>query len=210
MGFFSKAYEPGGRHHIRITDDSFAKANKLVKEDSEYKEIYKTIAKDNECLQYQAHDFPVIEILGSFMLSYHLEEERLGIPENLRAANIELGRKDQVEFSKFVDRFNEKIDAKADRKQAAWEEKGIGGKLFSMAAGVAVKGIAAVATGKSEDLRTYEKFFSDYISGDSPKAKEYIHQFAIQFGPSDEGVLAVSNAIRRSYWMAEFAKYNRS
>lgn len=208
MGFFSKSYEPGGEHHVRITDSTFNEALNLIANDGELKKHYKEAAGD--CAKYEAHDFPVTEIIGAFLLSYELQEERSGVPENLRIGNIQLGRKDQVEYQKFVDKYNSRIESKAERERENWDSKGIGGKLFSMAAGAAAKGIAKAVTGKGEDVRWFEKTFANYLCGDSQRAKDYLLKFATEFGGSDEGLCDVAKAIRETYWISEFAKYNRS
>ncbi len=210
MGFFSKSYEPGGVHHVRITDSTFAEALSLLSEDVDLMKHYKGLANECGCGKYEAHDFPVTEIIGAFLLSYEMQEEKSGVPENLRVGNIKLGRKDQVEYQKFVDKYNSNIDSKADADRENWESKGLGGKLFSMAAGAAVKGIAKAATGKGEDVRWFEKTFANYLSGDSLKAKEYLLNFATEFGGRDEGLLDVAKEIREDFWISEFAKYNRS
>lgn len=210
MGFFSKSYEPGGEYHVRITDEVFDEAMKLVEEDAELKKFCKDVAAKYECTKYEAHDFPVTEIIGAFLLSYELQEEKNGVPENFRIGNIQLGRRDQVEYEKFVEKFNAKIDFKAALKKEENAEKGLGGMLFSMAAGAVAKGIAKAATGKSEDVRWFEKVFANYLCGDSQKAKEYLLKFASEFGGKDEGLTDVAKAIRNEYWISEFAKYNRS
>lgn len=210
MGFFSRSYEPGGVHHIRIIDSVFEEAQKLIRTDEELRKQFKEVAQDEGCAKYEAHDFPVTEILGSFMLAYELQEEKTGVPENLRLGNIRIGRKDQVEYDKFVERYNQRLKSKEDRKEAAWAEKGFGGKLFSFATSLAAEGIKRAATGKSQDTRMFERYFSDYICGDSPKAKEYLLKFAHEFGADDKGLIEVADAIRSHYWIAEFAKYNRS
>lgn len=210
MGLFSISYEPGGEHHVRITDSVFDEALKLVSEDAELKKFYSDFAAKDGCAKYEAHDFPVTEIIGAFLLSYELQEEKNGVPENLRIGNIQLGRKDQVEYEKFVDKFNARIDFKAALKKEKNDEKGLGGMLFSMAAGAVAKGIAKAATGKSEDVRWFEKAFANYLCGDSQKAKEYLLKFASDFGGMDEGLTDVAKAITTQYWISEFAKYNRS
>lgn len=210
MGFFSRSYEPGGEHHVRITDSTFAEALEHLSGDAELKKYYKEVASECGCGKYEAHDFPVTEIIGAFLLSYEMQEKKSGIPENLCIRNIELGRKDQVEYQKFVDKFNSRLQSKADTERENWESKGIGGKLFSAAAGAAAKGIAKAATGKSEDVRWFEKSFANYLCGDSQKAKEYLLKFATEFGGSDEGLTDVAKAIRENFWICEFAKYNRS
>lgn len=210
MGFFSKSYEPGGEHHVRITDSVFDEALRLVRENAELKKCYKDVASESGCAKYEAHDFPVTEIFGVFIEGYRLQEEKNGVPENLRIGNIELGRKDQVEYQKFIEKFNARIESKRDRAQDNWDNKGIGGKLFSMAAGAAAKGIAKAATGKSEDTRWFEKRYANYLCGDSQKAKEYLLKFATEFGGSDEGLTAVAQAIEAEFSISEFAKYNRS
>jgi hypothetical protein len=210
MGFFSRiiGYEPGGVHHVRITDLVFLKAQKLLLTDEELNKHYKEVAKKEDCAKYEAHDFPVTEIIGSFMVSYELQEENNGTHENLRISNIQLGRKDQVEYERFVERYNQRIQMKIDDKEEAWSSMGFGGKLFTMAASLAGEGIAKAATGKSKDIREFEKHFANYICGDSPEAKDYLLKFANEFGV-DEGVIAVARAIRIHFWIAEFAKYNR-
>ena len=87
------------------------------------------------------HDFPVTEILSVFLANYQLQEEKNGVPENLRIGKIQLGRKDQVEYQKFVEKYDSQLQSRAVYEQEKWDNKGIGGKLFSMAAGAAAKGI---------------------------------------------------------------------
>lgn len=210
MGFFSKSYEPGGEHHVRITDSTFDEALNHIANDAELKKHYKEVASEHDCAKYEAHDFPVTEIIGSFLLAYELQEQKNGVPENLRIGNIQLGRKDQVEYQKFVEKYNSRIESKAERERENWESKGIGGKLFSVAAGAAAKGIAKAATGKGEDVRWFEKTFANYLCGDSQRAKDYLLKFATEFGGSDEGLCDVAKVIRETFWISEFARYNRS
>lgn len=210
MGFFTRNYEPGSEHHVRITDDSFLKAQSMIRSDDGLKQHYKAVATEYGCAQYEAHDFPVSEIIGSFLLSYALQEEANGVPNELRIENIQLGRKDQVEYQKFVERFNEKVHAKGQAEMDRNSREGVGGMLFGMVAGAAMKGIAKVATGKSEDVRWFEKGFTGYLCGDSEQAKTYLVGFATEFGGVDKGVTSVAKAIRDQFWISEFAKYNRS
>lgn len=210
MGLFSKSYEPGGKHHVRITDGAFDEALSLMSSDDELKRHYKNVAQEECCDKYEAHDFPVTQIIGALLLSYDLQEEKNGVPEDLRARNIQLGRKDQVEYTKFVDRYNARIESRAEDERQSWEGKGMGEKLFNFAAGAAAKGIAKAATGKSGDVRWFEKTFANYICGDSQKARDYLLKFATEFGGQDEGLTDVAKVIRRTFWISEFAKYNRS
>ncbi len=210
MGFFSRSYEPGGEHHVRITDSTFTEALGHISSDAELKKHYKDVASECGCSKYEAHDFPVTEIIGAFLLSYEMQEEKSGVPENLRVGNIQLERKDQVEYQKFVDKYNSRNESKAEAERDNWNSKGFGGKLLSAAAGAAAKGIAKAATGKGEDVRWFEKTFSNYLCGDSQKAKEYLLKFVTEFGGSDKGLTDVAKAIRENFWISEFAKYNRS
>lgn len=210
MGFFSKTYEPGGEHHIRITDSVFDEALTQLRTDSDVRTRYQKFAEDRGCRKYEAHDFPVTEMIGVFLLSYELQEERNGIPENQRMMTVELGRKDQVAYEKFVEKYRSRAESQAQYAQENWNRKGLGGKLFSLAANAAAQGIAKAATGKAEDVRMFEKEVSNYLCGDSMKAKDYLMKFATEFGGTDEGLIEVANAIREQFWIAEFAKYNRS
>lgn len=211
MGLFSsKSYEPGGEHHVRITDSTFDEAKSLVAGNDELRKYCKELANDYECAKYEAHDFPVTEILSVFLASYQLQEEKNGVPENLRIGKIQLGRKDQVEYQKFVEKYDSQLQSRAVYEQEKWDNKGIGGKLFSMAAGAAAKGIKKAATGKSEDVRWFEKTFVNYICGDSQKARDYLLNFATEFGGKDDGLTDVAKAIREQFCISEFAKYNRS
>jgi hypothetical protein len=210
MGLFSaKPYEPGGEHHVRINDAVFDEATNLLASDSELKKQYKEFAEEHDVLKYEAHDFPVTEIIAKFFGSYELQEKALGTPDDLRIENIQLGRKDLVEYNKFIERFNAKMEHKDAAKKDKWERKSLGGKLLSKAVGAAAKGIAGATTGKSEEVRWFEKTFADYLCGDSEKAKAYLSHFATEFGGTDEGVLDVAKAIREQFWVSEFAKYNR-
>ena len=210
-GLFSrKGYEPGGEHHVRITDSTFDEAKSLVAGNDELRKHYKELANEYGCAKYEAHDFPVTEILGAFLAGYKLQEEKNGVPENLHIRNIQLGRKDEVEYQKFVEKYNSQLQLKADYKQEKWDSKGIGGKLFSAAAGAAARGIKKASTGKSEDIRWFEKTFANYLCGDSQKAKDYLLNFATEFGGQDEGLTDVAKVIRELFWILEFAKYNRS
>ncbi|HPS31145.1 MAG TPA: hypothetical protein PLZ43_12875 [bacterium] len=214
MGLFSKSYKPGGIHHVRITDSVFESAQKMIKNNDEVKKKYLEVAKEisekYDCAKYEAHDFPVKEILGVFFIAYELQEEASGIPENMRVSNIQIGRKDLVEYNKFVDQFNSQLESKAEYEEEKWNNKGLGGKLFSMAANAATQGIKKAATGKSEDVRFFEKSYANYICGDSETAKNYLLNFAAEFGGNDEGLVNLAKAIRENFWMSEFAKYNRN
>lgn len=125
-------------------------------------------------------------------------------------SNVQLGRKDQVADEKFVEKYRDRAESQAQYAQENWNRKGIGGKLFSMAANAAAQGIAKAATGKAEDIRMFEKEVGNYLCGDSVKAKDYLMKFATEFGGTDEGLIEVVNAIREQFWISEFAKYNRS
>lgn len=214
MGVFSKSYEPGGEHHVRITDSTFDEALNLVANDAEVKKHYEEVASEHDCVKYEAHDFPVTEIIGSFLLAFELQEPKNGVPENLRIGNIQLGRKDQVEYQKFVDKYNSRIESKVVRARENWESKGVGGQLLSMATGAPAKiirkGITKAVTGKGEDVRWFEKTFANYLCGDSQRAKDYLLKFASEFGGSDEGLCDVARVIRETFWISEFAKHNRS
>lgn len=172
--------------------------------------MYQQVAEERGCRKYEAHDFPVTEIIGIFLLSYELQEARNGVPEHLRMSNVQLGRKDQVAYEKFVEKYRSRAESQAQRAQEDWNRKGVGGKLFSLAANAAAQGIAKAATGKAEDVRMFEKEIGNYLCGDSVKTKEYLMHFATEFGGLDEGLIEVANAIREQFWISEFAKYNRS
>lgn len=210
MGFFSRTYEPGAEHHVRLSDSVFEDARKRVADNAEIREHFAALADEYSCAKYEAHDFPVTEIIGAFLLGYALQEEIGGVPENLRIGKIQLGRKDQIEYQKFVDRYNSNLEliAKIDANDRA--KTGFGAMVFSMAMDAAAKGIAKAATGKSADVRWFEKTFVTYLCGDSQKAREYLVKFATDFGGRDDGLVNVVKAIRQIYWIQEFAKYSRS
>jgi len=216
MGLFSSSYEPGGVHHVRITDSVFHEAQEIIANDDEVRKHFKKIATDSGCAEYEANDFPVAAIIGTFYLSYQLQEEKNGVPENLRIGNIQLGRKDLVEYDKFVKKFNERIDSKYKKKYQmqhigdGYGLAGVGAALAMKVRNAAIEGVTKAATGKSEDMREFEKDFVTYICGDSKNATEYILKFATEFGASDDGVVAVAKTIREQFWMSEFAKNNRS
>ena len=188
----------------------FNEALNIIKDDAEIQEYYKEVVVSNGCDKYEAHDFPVTEIISVFLASYTHEQEKRGVPENLRLGHIQLGRKDMIEYNKYVEKFNSQLISKAETKKESWNKKGIGGKLLTGAATLAVKGIAKATTGKSEAIRILEKDFLNYLCGDSEAAKQYLLKFANEFGGDDEGLLAVVKAIRDVFTMTEFAKYNRS
>jgi hypothetical protein len=209
MALFSRNYEPGGEYHIRIDDQVFEQAQYIIKNDKEYYNHYKEWAEKIDCAKYEAHDFPVTEILGVFRISYQLQEERCGVPQELQSGYVQIGRKEKVEYEKFVKRYQERIEAKERKKGEKYAQKGLGGKLLSDAAGLAFKGVARVASGKSEDVRWFEKEIANYTCGNSQKAKDFILQYAIEFGGTDDGVLDVSACILHNFWQAEFVRYNR-
>ena len=207
MGLFSKSYEPGGKHHLHITNEAFKEASSASAE--ELKRDFSDLAQEMGCAKYEAHDFPVTKVLGTFILAYKCQERKSGVPEDVRMANVQLGRKDQVELERFIKRYNDRIDMKIEDKVSSWNGMGLGGKLLSIAASAAAQGVAKVATGKSADMRGFEKQFLNYICGESALARECLTKYAEEFGPLDEGVLALAKAIRLLYWQAEFVRYNR-
>ncbi|MBI5787974.1 MAG: hypothetical protein HZA78_03860 [Candidatus Schekmanbacteria bacterium] len=81
MGLFSRNYEAGGEHHVRITDVVFTEALNLIAKGGELKGHYKKLANEFGCGKYEAHDFPVTEIIGAFLLSYELQEEKMVFPK---------------------------------------------------------------------------------------------------------------------------------
>lgn len=206
MGFFSSRYEPGGMHHIRLTDATFDAAIELFSNNEDALDQARAIAKEGDVLRYQARDFPVSEIIGVFFGAYQLRQQELGISEELWIGKTDLGRKEMIEYENFRKRYIEKMELKFERKKEAWDRKGLGGKLFSVATSAAARGIANATTGKSGDVRGFEKNFADYLCGDSPKAKEYLMTFAMEFGGNDEGLIAVAELLRQSYWINEFAR----
>jgi len=210
MGLFSSRYEPGGAHHIRITDEIFDLACRYVSKYESTREQARIIAKENEVLQYQARDFPVVEIIANFYTAYQFRQEQLKVPEDLWLGKIDLGRKEMIEYENYKKRFIEKYESKSQRQQESWERKGLGGKLFSVAAHAAARGVANAATGKASDVRAFETNFANYLCGDSPLAKEYLMKFANEFGGNDEGLIEVAELLRQSYWINEFARYVRS
>lgn len=210
MGLFSRRYQPNGEHHLRITDGQFESAGRIMSEKgvSEFRDL----AQKEGCLQFEAPDFPVSRILGTFVLSYQSAEEAAGVPQGQRMFHTELNRKDLVAFNEFIESYNDRVgahNAKLEREEKDIRSKGLGGMLFSMAAKAATEQIKKSTSGKTADVRTFEKEFADYICGDSPKAKEYLLGFARMFGGNDEGVVAVAAAIRKLFWVQEFVRYNR-
>lgn len=210
MSLFKKHYNPGGEYHVFITDDVFNKAKIAIKSQPDIFAHFKQIAEEEGFIRYNAHDFPVVEIFGNIMYSFELQEITDNIPQAMRIGNIQIGRKDLKEFDTFVDRFNNKIERESELERDSWNRKGMGGKLFSMAAGAAAGGIKKAVTGKSEDVRFFLNEYANYICGHSIEAKEYLLEFATEFGGDDDGLIEIAKCIRHNFWMAEFAKYNRS
>lgn len=230
MGFLGnlmggRSYEPGGEHYVKITDISFERAcGELSNSDSPYAGPFKDFAaaqaKHFELEKYEAHDFPVAHIVAVFCLAHYLQEENNGIPESLRVGYIEAGRKDMQDYLRWFEKWREKLpgNEKGFVKGALSKgtdlaiEKGGG-----LALGVAVfaakgitKGVARIVTGKSGDVRIFEKLYGNYICGDSQKAREYIMGFAEKIGVLDDGVISVSESIMAIFWLSEIARANRS
>jgi uncharacterized tellurite resistance protein B-like protein len=208
VGFFS--YEPGGKYHVRITDEDFRAARAKIASDPEIVNGYPI----PESLEgFSASDFPVGEILASFLGASYLAEVACGISEPDLFENIELTREDNLAYSKFVATYNSRLDRKdamAQQRRVADNPGALAGVLVNEAGRGVVKGILRIATGKSEAIRLLEKHFLKYISGDSGEAREYFLAFATRFGGRDEAVIAVAKHIRGQMWMAEFARRNHN
>jgi hypothetical protein len=182
MGLFSKSYEPGGAHRTVITDRVFDVALRFVKEDPSMFAQFRPIAEASRCLQYEASDFPVTEIIGAFLLSHIMQEEANGVPEHLRMNKVELGRKDQVAYENYTRRYSEQLDR----------------EVLS----------ALSAQAPAEEL--FVRLHADYLCGESQHARDYLTAFATALGASHEGLIAVACTIRSRFWLSEFAKANRS
>lgn len=211
-------YKPGGAHYVRITDEAFEKAkSEFANSPSSVREHYSKHAADPNLTQYEAHDFPVTEMLGVFQGAHYFQEEKMGIPEDLRIGNIQIGRKDQLDLQKCVERWKDKLPGNekglvkgvilGSMRDATNES--IGMSLVTGAVKGIAKGVVRVATGKSEDVRIFEKLFGNYICGNSPKAKEYLLNHAKRLGGLDEGLCAVAETVMGQFWLVEIAKSNR-
>lgn len=55
---------------MRITDSVFDDALKRMTSDKELQTHYQQFAEARGCRKYEAHDFPVTEMIGVFLLSY--------------------------------------------------------------------------------------------------------------------------------------------
>lgn len=219
MGLFGKlmgsdAYEPGGAHYVRITDEAFKKAKELFLNLNENdRKEYSKQAAELTLTQYEAHDFPVSEILGVFQGAHYLQEEKNGVAEELRIGNIQSGRKDKVDFDNYLKKWKDKLPGNEKGfVRGVFREANEGSLGMSIATGILggiTKGIKSVATGKSEEVRLFEKIYANYICGNSPKAKEYLLGFARKFGGLDEGVCGVAEVIMCQSWLCEIAKSNR-
>lgn len=209
MAWFKASYEPGGAHYVKITDSDFSKAQKAWEESESLQDQARDLAREAGVMKYDARDFPVPKILGTYFQAYQLRQEQMRIPEDLWMGVAEPGRKEQVEYQAYLDKLIEKDEYSQQRRAANWQGKSLGGKLFSVAARAAAAGVANAATGKSGDLRGYEKHFASYLAGDSPALKEYLLGFAREFGGNDDGVLELSELLRQSCWRNEFLRFIR-
>lgn len=233
MGLFdkmlgAKSYEPGGEHYVKITDSAFERAmGELSHSDGPYAGLFKDFAAEQvvhfEIGKYEAHDFPVTHIVAEFCLAHHFQEENNGIPEELRVGYIEPGRKDTQDYQKWVEKWKDNLPSsekglvkgiisKGLKGMGDIDRTGVTGLTFGLAA-LAAKGVqlgvARVATGKSKDVRIFEKLYANYICGDSRKAKEYVISFAEKFGALDDGIMGVFESITAIFWMCEIARANR-
>lgn len=210
-------YKPGSEHYVRITDEAFEEAKKMYADSEDIKKEAAEQTARRNLSEYNAYDFPVSEIVAVFQWAHYIQEEKNGIPEELRIAHIQIGRKDQLDLQKCVERWKDKLPGNekglvkgvilGSMRDATNESIGL-----SIATGVVkgvAKGIKRVATGKSEDVRIFEKLYGNYICGNSPKAKEYLLGFAKKLGGLDEGLLAVAETIMGEFWLVEIAKANR-
>lgn len=184
-----KEYEPGGKHHIRITDEAFETAVEAVENyTEEYKnddiELSKALDKvlndEKSLLEYDSSDFPALEIFSTFIQAYLIQEEINNLPEELRGftlwADYQWSSEDNSGYTKFV----EKI-------YYAWREE-------------------PDKRGQRGALEEFERM-SKYIYGDSQKAKEILLHFAKEFGPEDDGVLHVRNAVMHLFWKFEYIRW---
>jgi len=227
MGFLENlmgvgSYEPGGEHYVKITDQAFERAiGELQHGDSPYAGSFTDYAarlmKPFDIEKYEAHDFPVAHIVTVFCLAHYFQEESNGTPENLRIGYIEIGRKDEQDCQKWLARWKDKLPS--DKKGLVGAlQKGIdsGNAYIETAAVIGgltrglAKGVARVVTGKSEDMRLFERLYANYISGDSVKAKEYVTKFAEKFGAFDDGVIGVCGTIMCIFWTCEISRANRA
>lgn len=179
-----KDYEHEGVHHVRITDEAFEEALEIIKNltQEQKQDFINEIKEDEEeshVLEYHANDFHVVEILATFDLAYMRQEEINNIPLELRRGNVinyEFGRKDWIEYEKYRDRYNDKLNRQLAK----------GGYLG--------------------ELGEFEKY-TEYVYGDSQKAKGYLLHFAKEFGHKDKGLLDVISVIRARHMIWEFFKW---
>jgi hypothetical protein len=198
MGFFS--YKFGGRHHTQITNDAFSEALEMVRNDQELLEHYKELAEAKELSEFETFDFPVSEILGVFYEDYRIQEERDGIPQELQLFMTELGSKDMIQYGKFIDQYNAKID----KRNYNWKQKSFKEMVASSALSAVVSGVV----GKSKKIRIMEKDIINYISGNSQQLKDYIMKYVVEL-EADDMIHKVCMAIMHSFLMQEAVKYNR-
>lgn len=208
MGLFS--YEPGGKFHVRITDEDFSEARARLKGNPASLTDFPV---PDDLAAFNASDLPVTEIIASFLGAYYLAELASSIDEADAFDNIEITRADQLAYSKFVSAFNAKLagkDARAQQQRGFKDGGELAAVLVTEASRALFKGVLRVATGKPEAVRLLEKYFLKYMCGDSVAARRYYLDFAVRFGARDEAVIAIAQHIRGQMWMAEFARKNRN
>lgn len=223
-----KPFTFNGPHHLRIFDAAFDDVRATVA--ANRNEVLADVAKrvmNKQLLDFERSDFPVREILATMLNAYFVSELAL-VPEGARFSDLEVTRQDELEFEKAVKLYNAALQRSDDRRATLdrktrstfdkLSESTAGAifvlvlKLFMWALYIPywiVRKIVDMRANKDDAIRTYEKYFLDYLAGTSRNAREYMLDYARRFGGQDEALLAVSEEIRHVFMLAELQRFNR-
>jgi hypothetical protein len=119
---------------ISISQDAYQKAKNIIEKpdsimgrgqqasdpkDERTRNYYlneaEVLARNTEILEYQAVDFPVVEIIAKMLLAYDIQAVWNGYPDIIRRPNLQFGRSDEAKWQEKMEK-----DATTRRKSPSW------------------------------------------------------------------------------------------
>jgi len=218
-------YELGGQYQIKITDEAFEKALKLITAEietfpasdipevkSERQEYYR-MALNSGVTKYEASNLPAVDIYSIFCAAcyFQIEIDKLsedlgsGLPwmfvsikPNIPTVNHHYNKRQELDedIQKWVNAEYSKYK-RVEAGTVGWRLTGRGDPTFAI---MLLKGLASLIlsfyTGKGAAIRWFEKTFVNYIAHNSKKARNFLMDFAKKLGGEHRGLTAVAELIK--------------
>jgi len=198
-------YELGGQYQIKITDEAFERALKLITSDIETfsesdipevksrRQEYYRMALNSGVTEYEAANLSAVNIYGIFCAACYCQIEIDKLSENLhhnrrQELSEEVQKNINAEYSEYK---------RMESGTIGWRRTARGDPTFAL---MLLNGLAdlivSLYTGKVPAIRWVEKTFVDYIAGNSKKARDFLMDLAERLGGEHRGLTAVAELIK--------------